>query len=107
MIIKENIDFKRGIGSKGALNIGGIKLETEFDSIMAKAELEWDDILNSLIGKNVKFEGILKGDANANWGIQHVLVKEVRSNFPEQQVTIVGEDDLWYDVIETKKIYIE
>ena len=103
----ENIDFKRGVGSKSALDIGGIILEKEFDSIMEKAGLEWDDILNSLVGKQVKFEGLLKGDSNANWEIQHVLVKDVRSSFPEQHITIIDDNDNFYDVMESKKLYIE
>ena len=103
----ENIDFKRGIGSKSALDIGGIKLESEFDSIMLDANLKWDDVLNSLVGKQVKFEGLLKGDSNANWQIHHVLVKDMRSSFPEQHITLIDTDDNWYDVMESKKLYIE
>jgi hypothetical protein len=59
--VNESIDFKRGMGSKKSLGIGGWVPEEEFQEIKTKAWNEWKQtIKDRLEGQRIRFKGLMK-----------------------------------------------
>ena len=101
----ENIDFKRGLGTKGSLKIGGFVPEELNDEIFNAAYDEWKASLEQLIGKKIKFRGATF-QGRHTWKDHEITVKKITCD-NGSEFSVMDTDDAWYTVLSDARIYID
>lgn len=103
------IQFKRGLNPKVAMDIGGINLEDVYIKTVIKGKKEWREFIESFIDKKVTFyldpskyiSNLYKLDKPKTF-----VIKDVNYT-GDGEVYFYDQDDEKYYVDVTKKIYVE
>jgi hypothetical protein len=106
-VIGESIDFKRGMGTKEALELGGFKPEDVYNELRMSTDAAYMKTLTEfMLNKTLKFTGSAWSNKGHEWEEYKIIVKDIHHRSAGSEFEVEDENGERYTVLSSKNIHV-